>query len=368
MTGHPPLRTYLAHMALGASAFMPLAGERSERDSTDAAETSGGGFTRVGREGLAPFIHLLGKRIIAPSARGQLRSLSPVGLCVLNPSSRYLESGANGHRYTDFVPTEPNNWCFDRLDCYWGMAPTGDHDLGRILWGRVRQFEIPIPRTPNGFVAIFPGFTPTAPQWSARWTTDGDTLRKAGKEFSSTKAAIAELVKDLRSLLPDGRAIRRPLPHLSHRSGIFGSVGSGRDHQVAGTWRVVGRGSFERRPTRDRQWGAQAESARRGISTHRYGTLIGTSRRDCEGLPRFQAMTTLPFRLKLMGPLTLVLGFAIAGQAQPTRKPNIIVMLADGRATAMLGRRAARTFPRPTLLLHTTIIPSADTARRRRVQ
>jgi hypothetical protein len=188
MAGHAHLRYLVSQVSLGASAFTIAIGHRN-RD---------GSYSRVGREGLAPFLHLLGKGVIAPPAREQLASLSPVALDISHPTSRYLASAANGHGLTRYADTDLEPWAFGRLDCYWGMAPTPPADLSAVLWGRTRQFLNSSPASEFGFVAMLPAGVPTTDRspWTNIWTTDGDHLTRDGQPLGP-EAARASIRRDL---------------------------------------------------------------------------------------------------------------------------------------------------------------------------
>ncbi|MEW6354809.1 MAG: hypothetical protein AB1696_00670 [Planctomycetota bacterium] len=193
MTGHPHLRYYVSQAMLGARVFMMLNGERANRS---------GEWTRVGLEGTANFMHLLGKGVITPPKREQLRAISPVALNIQDPSLRLEVHGANGHAEQgwnrDGTDTRP--WPFDRLDCYWGMAPLPLTDVSTYLWGRTRRAaEHVAATTPHGFVCIIPGSAPRKDgPWSSVWTTDGDSLSKDGQNHSleeARKLILADLAE-----------------------------------------------------------------------------------------------------------------------------------------------------------------------------
>ncbi len=191
MTGHPHLRYYVSQAMLGARVFMMLNGER---------ERVTGRWTRVGTEGTATFLHMLGKGVITPPRRDQLRAISPVALVMQQPSQRFAQHGANGHHeeYWGNDNTDSRPWAFDRLDTYWAMAPLPPTDVATYLWGRTRRDADHLPTTaPHGFVCIVPGGKPqTATRWSSLWMTDGDTLSKDGQNYSlldARKAIIADL-------------------------------------------------------------------------------------------------------------------------------------------------------------------------------
>jgi hypothetical protein len=188
LTGHPALRYYVSQAMLGARVFMMLNGE---------SERSTGHWTRTGTEGTATFLHLLGRGAITPPTREQLRAISPVALEVRKPSERFAKHGLNGHNLEgwnlDGTDTQP--WAFDRLDCYWGMAPLPPTDVATYLWGRTRRDASHLPTsTPYGFVTLVPGGISHADgPWKTVWTTDGDHLSKGGRAYSLTAARTAIL-------------------------------------------------------------------------------------------------------------------------------------------------------------------------------
>lgn len=188
MTGHPHLRYLTSQAALGARVFMFLSGERGRGT---------GEWTRVGREGASNFLHLIGKGILAPPRREQLRAISPLALVMEGPTKRFEDHGANGHhpeRWGD-DGTDREPWAFDRLDCYWAMAPLPQTDISTLLWGRARRTSENLAITaPHGFVCLVPGGKPLTPdRWTSLWTTDGDRLTKDGKTYTlpDARAAIA---------------------------------------------------------------------------------------------------------------------------------------------------------------------------------
>ncbi len=191
MTGHPQLRYYVAQAFLGARVFMTLNGEREPRT---------GRWTRVGNEGTATFLHLLGRGVITPPRRDQLRAISPVALVVKNPSERFAQHGANGHQEASWNNdgTDRQPWAFDRLDCYWGMAPLPPTDVATYLWGRTRRDPSQLATTTShGFVALVPGKTPRADgPWQTLWTTNGDRLVRDGESLTLRDARTA-LMADL---------------------------------------------------------------------------------------------------------------------------------------------------------------------------
>jgi len=197
MTGHPQLRYYVSQAMLGARVFMMLNGER---------ERLSGRWTRVGAEGTATFLHLLGKGVLTPPRRDQLRAISPVALVMQQPSERFARHGANGHHEEHWRndDTDDKPWAFDRLDVYWAMAPLPATDVATYLWGRARRDAAHLPTTaPHGFVCLVPGGKPqTAGRWTSLWMTDGDKLSKDGKDYSlpnARNAILAELANSAKT-------------------------------------------------------------------------------------------------------------------------------------------------------------------------
>lgn len=193
MTGHPHLRYLASQAALGARVFMFLSGERGRLS---------GGWTRVGQEGASNFLHLLGKGVLTPPRREQLLAVSPLALVVQNPTRRFEEDGANGHHPENWNAggTDSGTYAFDRLACYWAMAPLPETDVSTFLWGRTRRSsENIITTAPRGLVCVLPGARPQAPnRWTSLWFTDGDALSQSGKPVplaDARKAITAELTE-----------------------------------------------------------------------------------------------------------------------------------------------------------------------------
>jgi hypothetical protein len=183
MTGHPQLRYYVSQALLGARVFMMLNGERQPRT---------GEWTRVGSEGTASFLHLLGKGVLTPPRREQLQAVSPVALVMQQPSERFIHHGSNGHHEEGWGGdgSDAQPWPFDRLDAYWAMAPLPPTDVATYLWHRTRRDASHVPVTaPHGFVCLVPGAVSGRNNpWLSVWTTDGDTLARHGKRCSLNEA------------------------------------------------------------------------------------------------------------------------------------------------------------------------------------
>ena len=190
LTGHPQLRYYVSQAMLGARVFLNLNGEL-DKDSN---------WTPVGAQGTAPFLHMLGRGLITPPRREQIKSISPVVLNIPNPSERFVHHGANGHNHHQWNAdgSESQSWAFDRLDCYWAMAPLPPTDVSTYLWGRTRRSADHLAVTaPNGFVCLLPGPAPHAGgPWTTVWTTDGDSLSRDERAIPLEEAR-EQLLQDL---------------------------------------------------------------------------------------------------------------------------------------------------------------------------
>jgi hypothetical protein len=190
-TGHPHLRYLTSQTFLGARVFMLLSGDR---------QRTSGEWTRVGAESTAPFIHLIGRGVITPPKREQMRGIAPVVVNLQRPTPRFARHGANGHAFQAWNAdgTDREAWAFDRLDCYWGMAPLPPTDASSWLWGRTRRAADHLPVTgPHGFVCLLPGPPPRAGgPWTTVWTTDGDQFSQDGNPLS-LDAARAAMTADL---------------------------------------------------------------------------------------------------------------------------------------------------------------------------
>jgi len=209
MTGHPHLRYLVSQAALGARVFMFMSGERS-RGSDE--------WTAVGREGARTFLHMIGKAVLVPPRREQLRAISPMALVMETPTKRFREHGGNGHHPEHWGQdgTDQQPWAFDRLGCYWAMAPLPQTDVAALAWGRSRRSsENIITTAPHGLVAVVAGQPPqSAGRWTSLWTTDGDRLTKGGKShpLSEARASMAVELNDGSKTLPfrvEGRVFHK---------------------------------------------------------------------------------------------------------------------------------------------------------------
>jgi lambda-carrageenase len=196
LVGHPHLRYFTAHTALGASVFMIKVGQANRYEN----------YTRVGQEGIVPFLHMLGKGIIAPPERDALQYIAPVLVTIDNPTVRYKDSGSNGHGLYKYMSGEFTEPAFGRLDCFWGMSPTPINDASAWLWGRQRQFGNFIPRTDDGYVAVLADTLQAADaeRWAYIWPTDGDVFYndEAVLPAGSARPSIADQMQSGKDNFP----------------------------------------------------------------------------------------------------------------------------------------------------------------------
>ncbi len=186
LAGHLAFRYMVAELALGATSFSPFIGIGVPRAD----------------EGIDPFIRLLGRGIIAPPKRQQLKSVSPIVLRVRRTqepgseggpvATRFYATSVNGHAMDSYdqrigMKDDPAKaWPFGQLDVYWGLAATKPTDVSTLLWKRRIQFASHIPPTPEfGFVSVISG-PPRSASWNSttRWETDGDFLYRNGGAYA----------------------------------------------------------------------------------------------------------------------------------------------------------------------------------------
>jgi hypothetical protein len=98
---------------------------------------------------------MLDKGIIAPPDRDDLLSVADLCLGIKPPAKKFLEHGKNGHAMSLYAPrAEP--MVFDRMDCYWGGAPTDPADFSNYAMGSRRRTLNFLPTNPYGLVASVP--------------------------------------------------------------------------------------------------------------------------------------------------------------------------------------------------------------------
>jgi len=175
--------------------------------------------------------------------------------------SKYMFGGnvTTGHLHLRYYSdgTDVRPWAFDRLDCYWDMAPLPPTDVATYLWGRRRRDHSHIPVTaPQGLVCMVPGPTlRSGGPWTSIWTTDGDKLSYKGKDFTlaEARAAITAELDEATKRFPfavKGRVFHQIIEQSRHHY-VIALVDPGwldpadRDvklaAQVPGRWRVTDR-------------------------------------------------------------------------------------------------------------------------------
>lgn len=186
--GHPYLRLLVAHTVLGGSGHELRIPSTLERNG--AIE-----LTRLGRESIEIFAHLLGKGLVFAPAPDRMAGLSQVGIAMHQPPEKWLQDAHNGHRPEIWRPDpELERAVFPFNGCLWGMTPTAEHAIQRVLFHKARQFGYFLPPTPYGAVAIVPAeaeLTKVAgvKEW---WHTDGIAVwREGGPRLTGVEAAQA---------------------------------------------------------------------------------------------------------------------------------------------------------------------------------
>jgi len=198
--GHPYLRLLAAHTLLGAESFEYRMGVMMSQD--------GYGFTRMGEESIELFLHMLGKGLIFTPRPDQMVGLSRIGIAVHQPPEKWYVDAHNGHNPQIWeFDQEMENGVLPRNGSLWGMTPTPQHALTRVLFNKKRQFGYHVPPTPYGPVAIVPALAdlrsvPFVEEW---WHTDGVYLwREGGPKLAGLRAAEAlrESMEKAASRLP----------------------------------------------------------------------------------------------------------------------------------------------------------------------
>ncbi|MCF7847493.1 MAG: PQQ-like beta-propeller repeat protein [Kiritimatiellales bacterium] len=175
------LRSMALRAALGSDMFLINIYQGDERDMT-------------------PFYRMIEKGVIAIPDREELLSLSDFCLGMKQPAESYVESGNNGHDMSRYEP-DRQPAVFDRLDCFWGGAPTAPHDFSNYAMGSARRMLNFMPRNPYGMIALVPAETDlkSFPWFKSMIATDGVYFYdKAGRKISAPDAKT-QLEKQLRA-------------------------------------------------------------------------------------------------------------------------------------------------------------------------
>lgn len=182
--GHPFFRLAVAHAVSGADCF-DIRVNNFDKNR----------FTAIAEEAFAPFLHLLGKGVVATPRPDQLAGLSPLGFAVHPPPQAWIEESHNGHQLDRWKEDPeaaqgvlPRNACFD------GNTPTPPHALSAVLFHKKRQFGTHIPATPYGLVAFVPAHADLSKVAGVQdwWHTDGVSVwREGGRKLVGEAAAGA---------------------------------------------------------------------------------------------------------------------------------------------------------------------------------
>jgi hypothetical protein len=156
---------------------------------------------------LKPFYELINKGVIFIPKREDLLSVSSLCLGMKTPpSDEYLRHGMNGHRF-NFDEEKPVTMVFNRLDSYWGAAPTTDYDFSNYGYGVERRMLNFLPKYPYGLVTIVPDEIDMKkfPLFHDKVTTDGQYFYDiAGKRYEAAdyKQTMLEKLKSASEKLP----------------------------------------------------------------------------------------------------------------------------------------------------------------------
>lgn len=155
---------------------------------------------------MIPFYRMIEKGVIAIPRREELLSVADVCLGMKAPSAYFLKHGKNGHEINQYEPGG-GPAVFDRMDCYWGGAPTADYDFSNYAMGSRRRMLNFLPPNPYGLIASIPADTDltASAHFKSMMITDGEFFYdKAGKAISAPdyKPIAQRRLRDSASRLP----------------------------------------------------------------------------------------------------------------------------------------------------------------------
>ena len=150
------LRSMVLRSSLGADMFLVNIHQGDPRD-------------------LTPLYRMLEKGVIAIPEREDLLSVADVCLGMKTPSPSFLEHGKNGHGINRYQPGKPAT-VFDRMDCYWGGAPTATSDFSNYAMGSRSRMLNFLPTNPYGLIATIPADTDlgSLSAFNSMLVTDGE--------------------------------------------------------------------------------------------------------------------------------------------------------------------------------------------------
>ena len=126
---------------------------------------------------LAPLYRMLEKGVIAIPERNELLSVADLCLGMKQPSETFLKHGKNGHLISSYEP-RTTEMVFDRMDCYWGGAPTNESDFSNYAMGSRSRMLNFLPTNPFGLIASIPATTDlkASPFFRTMLFTDGEVF------------------------------------------------------------------------------------------------------------------------------------------------------------------------------------------------
>jgi hypothetical protein len=181
------LRSMALRASLGADMFLVNIYQGDQRD-------------------MIPFYRMIEKGAIAIPRREELLSVADVALGMKSPSPYFLEHGKNGHQINGYQPGG-GRAVFDRMDCYWGAAPTTDSDFSNYAMGSRRRMLNFLPTNPYGLIASIPADTnlDASAHFRSMMITDGELFYdEDGKPVSASdyKPVAEEKLRDSAARLP----------------------------------------------------------------------------------------------------------------------------------------------------------------------
>jgi hypothetical protein len=153
-----------------------------------------------------PFYSMLDKGIITIPKADDILAVSDVCIGIKDPSPEFIEHGGNGWGISDYKP-ENKTFVFDRLDCFWGGAPTLPHDFSYYGTGTKNRMLNFLPKNPYGFVPFVSDNIDLQKhrRFNQKFTTDGEYfydengLKHTAEEY---KQVVENKLKKSALLLP----------------------------------------------------------------------------------------------------------------------------------------------------------------------
>lgn len=190
MSGHNYLRTSMLRAAYGARYYFFNLGDKVLRKGSDGVY-SFREWLPAGFECMIPLIKMIDRGVLyVPRNPSEVISLSGLSIGMQTPISPLLyESSKNieGTAYTGM-----RNLVFSRLDQYWAYAPSDEHDIGTLVWGRKIMAHNFIPSTPYGMVCCVPDTYEVSGQglFKEKISTDGEQWYYNGQKESPASFSL----------------------------------------------------------------------------------------------------------------------------------------------------------------------------------